>query len=140
MAYQKSKDVTKLKAAIKNFELAVEQYRKHRDLSLRTTLINCAVAVWRHYEDCGQFPALTLRHSSLGLTRRTPSTHLLISNALARTYFEQYQRAFGPRPFKPVGKQEAFDNAVKHYTGLKNNPPPPGASKAALRFNWAPCS
>ncbi|KAF5310906.1 hypothetical protein D9619_008231 [Psilocybe cf. subviscida] len=127
-AYTESKDVASLKAAIKNFDLAIEQYRKHRNSSLRTTLIYYTVAVWWHYADCGRSPedlgkviglGTEARNSWVGQKNMKLYTTLL--HTLAAAYFEQYKRAFGPSPIKPDEKQKAFDNAVEYYTELKDN-------------------
>ncbi|KAF5310572.1 hypothetical protein D9619_008228 [Psilocybe cf. subviscida] len=127
--YLDSKDVASLNAAIKNFDLAAEQYRKHQNPSLPTTLINYAVAVWRHYEDCDRPPEDLEKVISLDTETRDSwsgekniKPYVILLNTLAGAYFEQYQRAFGPSPIKPDEKQEAFDKAVKHYIELKDNP------------------
>ncbi|KAF5310631.1 hypothetical protein D9619_008261 [Psilocybe cf. subviscida] len=128
-AYLASGNVASLSAAIESFQFAVDHYRKHNSSSLVTTLINYAVAVWKHYETCGKSPEdlenvirLDTEAQASWSGEKNTTTYLFLLNALAGAYFEQYQRAFGKNPIKPDGKQEAFNNAIKHYTELKDNP------------------
>ncbi|KAF5310235.1 hypothetical protein D9619_010419 [Psilocybe cf. subviscida] len=128
-AYMEYMDAARLKAAIRNFKLVVERYPIHQNPSLKTTLVNYVVAVWRHYVDCGRSPddldkviclSTEARNSWSGEKNIEPYVSLL--NTLAGAYFEQYQRAFGPSPIRPHKKQKAFDNAIKYYIELRDNP------------------
>lgn len=127
--YLESTDAASLNAAIESFQFAIDQYRKYKSPSLVPTLINYAIVVWKHYEDCGRtlddldkvIRLDTEAYESWSGEKDT-KTYLLLLNALAGTYFEQYQMAFVPSSSKVDEKQKAFDGAVKYFTELKDNP------------------
>ncbi|KAF5310882.1 hypothetical protein D9619_008219 [Psilocybe cf. subviscida] len=130
-AYMRSKDIARLKAAIDNFDLAVEQYRKNKDPFLSTTLTDYAVVVWRFYQDFSQSTddldkviRLDTEARDSWSGKKNTKPYLLLLNTLAEAYFEQYQRAFGQSPIntEDEGKRKAFDKAVQYYTELKDNP------------------
>ncbi|KAF5310889.1 hypothetical protein D9619_008212 [Psilocybe cf. subviscida] len=128
-AYVDSKDVASLDTAIANFQLAIDQYRKHKSPSLVTSLINCAVAVWRHYEDCGRPPKdldmvirLDTEARDSWSDDKNSKSYAFLLNALATAYSERYQRAFGASPVNPDEKKVAFEEAIKSYTELKDHP------------------
>lgn len=140
-AYMGSKNITSLKYSIGRFEIAVEQYRKHKNAALSMTLVDCAVAIWTHYEDAGQALDDLDRVIRLGTEARkswsgkkVTSTYLFLLSALARAHFEQYQRAFGPCPIKPGAKKKAFDKAVKYLTELESNPGADGGQRRAAQL------
>ncbi|KAF5310902.1 hypothetical protein D9619_008235 [Psilocybe cf. subviscida] len=128
-AYWDSKDVATLNSAIKNYELAIEQYRKHQDESLVITLAVYAFIVWHHYQDYGQSSDdldKVIRLSTEAWDswdgEKNTDIYLRLLLTLARAHYEQYMRAFGSNPIKPDEKKKAFNKAVMYYTELTDNP------------------
>ncbi|KAF5310884.1 hypothetical protein D9619_008217 [Psilocybe cf. subviscida] len=128
-AYTDSNNVASLRSAIMNYKLAVKQYRKHQNASLAITLFNYATVTQCYYENVSRSPddldkVICLYTEAQGADSWSgqTQTYLWLLNHLAQAYFEQYQRAFGPSPIKPEGKQKAFNKAFKYCTQLKDNP------------------
>ncbi|KAF5310908.1 hypothetical protein D9619_008233 [Psilocybe cf. subviscida] len=128
-AYVDSNDFVSLNSAIRNYKIAVEQYRRHQNASLAITLFNYATVAWYYYHKVSRSPddldrAICLYTEAKGADSWSGKTEIYLEllDVLAYAYVEKYERAFEPSPINPEEKQKAFDKAVGYYTELKDNP------------------
>ncbi|KAF8966671.1 hypothetical protein BDZ97DRAFT_1917475 [Flammula alnicola] len=108
--YHTSRQILDLDISLKNFQLALDLRRKNNHENLAATLINYAVALWAHYEQCGRprdelERVIELYEEARNLWANVmprPSSYRVLFANLAQAYLDSYRLTKSAKEFEQI--------------------------------------